>query len=609
MHVTDSLTAIFEQALSKLTFSQLVIPTFSVPTQPDFGDYSTNLAMTLFAAESHDPVFRQRYSTPRAVAEAIVNAVTENQNALIEDISIAGPGFINLKLSTSFLMTELQNMTSEPQKLISQNPQATTAIVEYSSPNIAKPFTIGHLRSTIIGEAVANLLEATGWQVKRDNHLGDWGTQFGKLVYAIKTWGDESAIENATEPVKELVKLYVKFHEEAETKPELEAEGRSWFKRLETGDPEARRLWQKCIDWSWREFDKLYTKLGVHFTENDGRGYGESYFENKMAEIIDQLENQSVVEYRTGEDGAKLVFFPNDELPPLMILKKDGSTLYATRDLATDYFRLQQYGSDITVINEVGAEQALYFRQLYRLEVLLGWYQPTQRVHVKHGLYRFKDTKMSTRKGNVIWLQDVLAEAEERAMQLAQRPKTGTSETAEAHTQSLSEKELFANAEAIGLGALKWNDLKRSSHLDVVFDWDDILSMQGNSGPYMQYTYVRCLSVLEKSGQNTHEIRDITKHIDLLLYILTPSEKNILRLLLQFDETVQIAAATYQPHHLTTYLYQLAQSYNSFYNTEPILGAEVGTETTAFRLLLTEAVKMVLEKGLLLLGIKTVKKM
>jgi arginyl-tRNA synthetase len=224
--------------------------------------------------------------------------------------------------------------------------------------------------------------------------LGDWGTQFGKQIVAIKRWGNEEEISQSSNPVEKLVALYVKFHEEAEKDPELEDEARAWFKKLENGDSEARALWQKCIDWSFIEFAKIYQALGVSFTENNGRGYGESFVEDMLQPLIEELKKQGIA--KEGEEGAVLIFYPNDELSPLMIAKKDGSTLYATRDLATDKWRREnpRYqnadGSAPLVINEVGGEQVFYFRQLYRAEELLGWYEKGQRAHVKHGLYRFK---------------------------------------------------------------------------------------------------------------------------------------------------------------------------------------------------------------------------
>lgn len=410
---SDQIKTIINQALFSLQLPQ-VDYTIEHPQIESHGDYATNVAMVLF------PILKKEgnsaYTNPRILAEAIVSKLNDQTACLsnYQTISIAGPGFINFTLKPTSYVTELNLITTQKNNYgKSDTHRGKNVIVEYSSPNIAKPFTIGHLRSTIIGDSIANLKQAVGWTVFRDNHLGDWGTQFGKQIYAIKTWGNEAEIESAQEPVKLLVDLYVRFHQEAETHPEMEDEARLWFKRLEDGDPEARRLWKKCIDWSWKEFSSIYKELGIIHTENDGRGYGESFFEDKMQPVIDILNHAQML--KEGKEGAQIVEFEGTKLPPLMILKKDGATLYATRDLATDYFRMHHYGTDITIINEVGAEQSLYFQQLFAIETALGWFRKEQRQHVGHGLYRFKDIKMSTRKGNVIWLKDVINEAKKRA--------------------------------------------------------------------------------------------------------------------------------------------------------------------------------------------------
>ncbi len=542
----------------------------SAPAQEGFGDYSVSVALQLAKTTKRNPM-------------EIAREITDNieKDGLIEKVEVMKPGFINLWISKDKLLNTLQNIDSSFGNNITY--QGKSIIVEYSSPNIAKPFTVGHLRSTIIGDAVANLLSATGATVFRDNHLGDWGTQFGKQIYAIKTWGNEQEIERSENPVKELVALYVKFHDEAEKDPKIEEEGRKWFKKLEEGDEEARRLWKKCIDWSWKEFNKIYEKLGISFTENEGRGYGESFFEDKMQPVIAELRKKNLLKE---SKGAELVFYPDDKLPPLMILKQDGATLYSTRDLATDKFRLEnpRYGQEVMIINEVGAEQALYFKQIFELEQMLGWTKEGQRIHIKHGMYRFKDMKMSTRKGNTIWLEDVLEEATKRAKDLAK------------------DKVDKKTAEKVGIGAIKWNDLKRSSHLDIVFDWDEILNMQGNSGPYVQYTYVRCKSVLSKL--NLPVIPDP----DPKSIILNEEETAILRTLIKYPEVVTDAANNFAPNYITTYLYDLSQKYNLFYQKHQILKEENET-TRNFRILLTAKVATVLSHGLSLLGIETVEKM
>ena len=566
--IKDQITQILTYAIKKSGFSSRDINITS-PANSAFGDYTSTIAMQLGKKEKNDPFL---------IAEKIA------QNIEIKDpigsVKIIRPGFINIILSKNYLQNELQIILQNEGKYGSSNNfKEKKVIVEYSSPNIAKPFTIGHLRSTIIGDAIANLLEFIGFQVFRDSHIGDWGTQFGKQIYAIKHWGNIDDISKSKNPVKELVALYVKFHDEAEKNPDIEDEARKIFKKLENGDKEIRALWQKCIDLSFQEFNKIYGKLGVKFSENNGRGYGESYFEDKMKPVIGELNEKKLL--KTSE-GAKLVEFPGDKLPPFMIMKQDGATLYSTRDLATDKFRLTnpKYGKDVKIINEVGAEQSLYFRQLFETEKMLGWVAEGQRVHVKHGLYRFKDTKMSTRKGNTIWLEEVLEEAIKRAQRLGKKT-------------SLKED---VDISAIGIGALKWNDLKRSSHLDIVFDWDEILSMQGNSGPYMQYTYVRCLSVLK--NQNISKLADVQINTD---------ELTIMRMLAKFPEVLMNAAEQYSPHYVCTYLYELGQKYNLFYQKHPILKAENNMKD--FRLALTAATANVIKTGLNLLGIQVVEKM
>lgn len=550
--------------------TQIVI---DVPSQSVFGDYSCNLSL-LIAGK----ITSQKLS-PQAVAKLITEEFASRNYAHLSKVSVAGPGFINFTLSTQFLLSKLEGMSKDPYWGLEKN-SGQTVLIEYSSPNIAKPFTVGHLRSTIIGEALANLFRIKGYDVKTDNHLGDWGTQFGKLIYAILAWGDLDQISKSDRPVKMLVDLYVRFHEEAKTNERIEDEARGWFTKLEKGDAKAKEIWQKCIDWSWTEFEAIYKKLGCRpFSENGGRGYGESYFESRMAQVVGELETNGLLQ--TGEKGAKIVRFENDVLPPLMILKQDGSTLYATRDLATDKFRLQKYGKDVIIINEVGNEQSLYFKQLFKLEEKLGWFAPHQRKHVGHGFFRLKLGKMSTRSGNAVWLEDVISQAIERAK------KIGTK------SQSVQ------TATQIGVGAIKWNDLKRSAHLDVVFDWDEILNMQGNCGPYIQYAAVRCKSVLAKAPS--------TPQVDFTKLSLNQEERQLLVILDRFTHTLDQCVNELAPHHLSGYLYDLASTFNSFYHAHQVLATD--TNSRALRLLLTTTTLAILTQGLEILGIQIPKEM
>jgi arginyl-tRNA synthetase len=574
------ISAVLSAGLAKLQLPgfALEVNKLERPTQLEFGDYSTSICLSLFKQLS--PEQKQQFQSPKQLAESLVSEITAQLQSVpeIDHVSVAGPGFVNFFLSLNYFSAQLESQLNHSEQLISQVKKPGKIVVEYSSPNIAKPFTIGHLRSTIIGDSVAKILTAVGHQVYRDNHIGDWGTQFGKQIYAIKAWGNEAELDAAENPAKELVALYVRFHQEAEENPELNDAGRSWFKKLEDGDPEARRLWKKCIDWSWKEFNAIYEKLDVSFTENGGRGYGESFFEDKMTAVIDELKAKNIL---VDSEGAQLVFFADDLYPPLMVTKKDGSTLYATRDLATDKFRLHHYGPEVTIINEVGAEQQLYFKQLYEVERLLGWTKPGQRIHVKHGLIRFKDGKMSTRKGNVIWLEEVLSEAFNRAKAIAGERLDATS--------------LWQ----IAIGALKWNDLKRSSEINVVFDWDEAVRLDGNSGPYIQYAYTRCSSILQQNDFSSEPVS---------LTEATAEDLALVKILAQFDETVQQTAETLAPHHLCTYLFNLAQTFSSLYSKHQILKAETAALKT-LRLQLTRLTAVILKQGLALLGISVLQKM
>lgn len=548
------------KSLSKAT--GIDSPNLEFSSRPEFGDYTSNAALGS--------------KNPREEALKITELLQKDKSLIdiIEKIDVAGSGFINFHLSTKALMINLDRVMDQKENYgKSEAKKGQKVIVEYSSPNIAKPFTIGHLRSTIIGDAISNLLQAVGATVYRDNHLGDWGTQFGKQIYAIKTWGNEKEIEESENPVKELVALYIKFYNEAEKNPELEEEGRKWFKKLENGDEEARRLWQKCIEWSSKEFNKIYKELGVEFTENEGKGYGESYFEDMMQEVINELKKNKLLQ--KGNENAELVFFNEEtKLPPLMIVKKDGASLYATRDLATDKWRHEKYHPDL-IINEVGVEQSLYFKQLYELEKILGWYKEGQRIHIGHGHFRFKEGKMSTRKGNVIWLEDVLSEAKKRA-----------------------EKFNKDTASVVGIGAIKYNDLKRDYKQDILFDWDEVLNMQGNSGPYLQYTYARTQSVLNKSNKKPVILSKVEGSF-------VEEELLILRTLSQFEEVIEESALKYSPSILCEYLYRLASDYNTFYNKVKI----IGSEKEEFGLAFTMATGQVLNNGLTLLGIASPEKM
>jgi arginyl-tRNA synthetase len=549
-------------------------PEVEFSANEQFGDYSSNIALKN--------------------KELDIDNIVQKINELSNDFTAEKLGrFINFRLKNDVLVDNLMQIDSQKEDYgKSEIGKGKTAIVEYSSPNIAKPFGVGHLRSTVIGDAVANLMESVGFNVLRDNHVGDWGTQFGKVIYAIKKWGDIEAIEKSASPVDELVNLYVKYHEASKLDPKIDDDARSWFKKLEDGDGETRELWQKCIDLSWIEFEKIYELLGIKFYKefNNGRGLGESFFETRMKTVLDELEKKELL--KVGEDGARLVFFDENKLPPAMIIKKDGATLYSTRDLATDKYRLEKYAPDI-IINEVGNEQSLYFKQLFEIEKILGWYKEGQRIHVGHGLYMMDGKKMSTRAGKTVKLDEVLTEAIERASKLE---KDGASQPADSNTL----------ARQVGVGAIKYFDLSHQPSTNINFDWDTMFTMDGNSSPYIQYTVARCNSVMQKSEirnpkSESFEFRNSS-------FEITPVELKVLRSLSQFQEIIVTASKTYSPNILCNYLYELASKFNTFYNAHRIIGLE-NKNDESFRIMLTAGTAQVLKNGLKILGIESPERM
>jgi arginyl-tRNA synthetase len=541
---------------------------FSIEHPEDFknGDYSTNVAMVCA---------KKLGMNPKELAEKIVlelKGLPKQGFGGIEKIQIAGPGFINFYLSREFFTLSIEDILNKKEDWGKNKKSGNKkVVVEYSSPNIAKPFTVGHLRSTIIGDSLARILTFSGFDVIRDNHLGDWGTQFGKLIVAINKWGNLSEIEKSDIPIKLLVDLYVKFHDEAEKDATLEDEARASFSKLEKKDKDAIDIWKRCIELSMKEFERIYKKLKI--TPFDTL-YGESFYEDKMQAVIDDVKKQKLG--RESEGAFIIEFNEEKKIPPLLLLKKDGSSLYALRDLAADKWRRIEYGNDVKIINEVGSEQIGYFRQIIEAEKMLGYFTDGQRIHVAHGLYRFSEGKMSTRKGNVIWLDDIINEAEKRAGAINEETK-----------------------EIVAIGALKFNDLKRDSLRDIIFDWEEILNIEGDSGTYLQYTAVRANSILEKSKE----------------FNITADSKNQIpenittleRMLYQFSEIVKYSQDTLQPHHIATYLTRLASEFNSFYGNTKIL--DENNKFISYHLDLVKTFYQTMKNGLWLLGIETPERM
>jgi arginyl-tRNA synthetase len=570
----ERIKKIIQNSIEKL-FPQIKIFEFQVehPEKKDLGDYATNVAFL---------IAKQLKENPIQIANQIASNLIKKEK-VFEKIEVKEPGFINFFLSFNFIFEELKRILKEKENYGKKElGKGKTVIFDYSSPNIAKPFGIGHLRSTIIGQALYNIYKFLGYKVIGDNHLGDWGTQFGKLIFAIKNWGKKKVKDYS---IEELEELYVKFHKEAKENPQLEEEGRKWFKKLEEGDEEAKKIWKVLVKISLKEFKRIYNLLGVKFDLT----LGESFYEPIAKEIIKELKEKKVVRE---SQGALIVEFSKNELPPVIVQKSDGTTTYFVRDLATIKYRLKKWNPDL-IIYEVGADQKLYFQQLFKTVETLGWSKKTKFYHVAHGLYRTKTGKFSTRKGETVHLEDVLKEAIERAKEIIEKSET---------SRGLSEREKEKISKIIGIGAVKYNDLSQHPSKDIIFDWEKVLNLKGNSAPYLQYTFVRCQSVLRKVKKLQIE------NLKLQMEKLKKEEIDILREIYKFSEVVQKSAERFSPNLICNFVFDLAKKYNIFYDLHPIL-KEKDKEIKKFRLTLTKAVSIIIKNSLLLLGIEVPEKM
>ncbi len=547
-----------------------------IENSPERGHFSTNAAFILAEREG---------MRPREAAEELRSFLHKHDDAKVFDrIELAGGGFINIRLSPEVIKEELKRIVKAGSawgRVKTKNKHKETVIVEYSAPNIAKPMHVGHLRSTIIGDAIANVYEFLGYGVVRWNYLGDWGTQFGKLIVAYKLWGKRREV--ARNPIEELEKLYVRFHKELKDNPALEAEGRDEFKKLETGDKKNRKLWRWFKKESLKEFNRVYNRLGVSFSTQ----IGEAFYEKELEGIINLLKEEKLTQE---SEGALMIELERFDLPPVMIRKSDGATLYFTREVANLKYRIEEYEPK-RILYVVANEQTLHFNQLFAVAKMLdlakGKDMP-ELAHVKFGLVRGEaGKKLSTREGTAVKLNELL----DRSVKLSQ-------EALSTRKVDLKRSEAKETAEILGMGAVKYNDLSQNRMSDIVFDWNKMLSFEGNSAPYLQYTYARLKSILRKA-KGVPKLNNIalTNERDLVL-VLKLSE---------FPEVLDRVKETYMPSQLASYLYELAKEVNSYYHSEPVLYSE--SELRTVRLNLVRAASDVLKTGLGLLGIKTVEKM
>ncbi len=538
-----------------------VLSLIETPPQSNMGDYA-------FPCFQLAKVMRK---SPNMIAKEFAGDVIQDE--IVEKAEAAG-GYLNFFINKKEYMKHIIKEVLEKGQSYGKEAghEDKTVLVEFSSPNIAKPFHVGHMFNTVIGSAIEKVFRHLGYKTERLNHIGDYGTQFGKLISAYKRWGNEEAINK--DPINELLKIYVKFHEEAEKDESLEKEGRMYFRQLEDNEPEAVAIWQKFKDLSLREFKKLYSILNIEFDSYAG----ESFYSDKMPEIVEMLyEKELLVE----SQGARIVDLSQFNLPPCLVIKSDGATIYVTRDLAAALYRKRTYDFYKNVY-VVGGTQALHFKQVFGTLKLMGFDWADDCIHVGTALVKFADKKLSTRKGDVIFAKDVIDEAASKTL-----------EVIESKNPNLVNKDLVAKQ--VGIGAIIYTFLKNSRERDVVFSWEESLSFEGESGPYVQYSYVRGSSILAKAGE-------LNEKADLSV-LESEDEFNIVKLLGSFSDALKEAAERYEPFVITRYVTDLAKAYNKFYNTHHILNAEKDIKDA--RLLLTKAVCMVLKISLGILGMET----
>ena len=473
---------------------------------------------------------------PALIAQDIASDIEKNHYEILERIDQVGP-YINFFLAKEAFAKQMVQTIGQDGFGSSDEGKGKTVCIDYSSPNVAKNFHVGHLRTTIIGNSLYHIHSKLGYHVERINHLGDWGTQFGKLITAYKKWGSKEEVEK--NGINELMKIYVRFHEEAEKDPSLEDEARSWFVKMEQGDEEALSIWQWFKDISMVEYKRIYNLLGIDFDHYTG----ESFYRDQTDDVIKQLEEKNLL---VESEGAYIVPLDEYDMAPCIIKKKDGGSIYATRDLAACMYRKNNY--DFTkCLYVTGLEQKLHFAQVFKVIELLGydWYEGL--VHIPYGLVSMEGGKLSTRSGNVIYAEEILHEAIDKIHEII-----------EEKNPDLPDKETVSRQ--VGVGAIIFNDLYNQRIKDVIFNWDKILNFDGETGPYVQYTYARCASVLKKAG-----INDIPEDID---YSVLTNEvtMNLLKDLMRYPQIVKDAAQKYEPFMISRFAVSIAQHFNKFYH-------------------------------------------
>ena len=541
---------------------------FEIPKELDHG----HLSIPVFS------LAREMKKAPPVIAKEIANELLTNPIPGVAKVEAVG-GYVNFHLNELEIFSTLYSETRKAGEKLGYRRvgEGKTIVIDYSSPNVAKPMHVGHLRATMIGQALRNLAESQGYKVIGLNHLGDWGVQFGKLAYAYKLWGSEYDFKN--DAFESLFKLYVRFHQEAEKDPEIEGKGSLTFKKMEDGDPEPLALWRRFVDISLQHFERNWRRLGV----KHDLIRGESFYNDRLKGVEELLRAKGLL---VESEGAMVVDLSDEKMPPCLILKSDGASLYATRDIASAIYRFDELKADIALY-VVGGDQSLHFKQVFSVLRRLGFKWWSQCHHIGFGLYRFKDSelggKMSSRKGQIIRLEDLLNRAVELVKERMMAKATGAN--------------IDEVAEQVGVGAIVFNDLVNDRVRDVEFDWEQALSFEGDSGPYVQYVHVRCVSILAKAGRRMPD--DISG--DKLRALESSEERRLVKSLMRYEDVLSQAYQNFKPNILANYLLELCADFNHFYHNHKILGGDAAFVDS--RLALVWITQSVIRSGLKILSI------
>lgn len=561
--LTEWIASVFGRLYPELDLEGINLQVVAT-TDERFGDYQCNAAMAMA---------KKVGQAPRAIASAVQG---ESLPECAEKIEIAGPGFINFHLAKGWLCAALEAVRQDERLGVPEPGAGKTVVLDYSAPNIAKPMHIGHIRSTVIGNALDRMHRFLGYRVIADNHVGDWGTQFGLMLLGYRHFADRAALEEA--PIEELERIYRESYARSKEDEKWLAQARSELVKLQQGDQENRALWQTFIDLSKEEFNRIYSRLDVQFDLERG----ESYYNDRLPGVVEKLEQRGLARE---SDGALVVDLEDEGLGVSIVRKSDGGYNYTTTDLATAITRAEEFNPE-QIIYVTDERQQLHFRQFFAILKKMGY--TVNCKHVWFGLMRLPDATFSTRQGNVIKLEALLDEAERRAFKIIDTPDS-----------ALDEKQKKEVARAVGIGAVKYADLSQNPQSLVTFTWDKAMSLEGNSAPYLQYAYARIASVRDKYAERFAG-QDYSAYP---LRLQETVERRLAIHLLRFGEAVQVAARTYRPNGLADYLYELAQVYSTFYQTLPFLKADEGVRES--RVKLCDLVARTLRQGLKLLGIET----